>query len=100
MDFCGLLRVFESSQEVRKSEVIRLLGNKAYPHNRKKKNIFFCGQLASCFYNFTRARVHVYILRNCWAAGHEIISQYSCQNLHFVCISLVNKPSAQSHTMA
>lgn len=37
MDFCGLLRVFESSQEVRKSEVIRLLGNKAYPHNRKKK---------------------------------------------------------------
>ena len=48
MDFCGLLRVFESSQEVRKSEVIRLLGNKAYPHNRKKKNIFFCGQLPSC----------------------------------------------------
>ena len=38
MDFCGLLRVFESSQEVRKSEVIRLLGNKANPHNRKKKN--------------------------------------------------------------
>ena len=68
MDFCGLLRVFESSQEVRKSEVIRLLGNKAYPHNRKKKNIFFCGQLPSCFYNFTRARVHVYILRNCWPA--------------------------------
>ena len=48
MDFCGLLRVFESSQEVRKSEVIRLLGDKAYPHNRKKKNMFFCGQLPSC----------------------------------------------------
>jgi hypothetical protein len=48
MDFCGLLRVFESSQEVRKSEVIRLLGNKANPHNRKKKNIFFGGQLPSC----------------------------------------------------
>lgn len=47
MDFCGLLRVFESSQEVRKSEVIRLLGNKANPNNRKKKNIFFCGQLPS-----------------------------------------------------
>ena len=48
MDFCGLLRVFESSQEVRKSEVIRLLGNKANPHYRKKKNIFFCGQVTSC----------------------------------------------------
>ena len=92
MDFCGLLRVFESSQEVRKSEVIRLLGNKANPHNRKKKNIFFlwtAAQLDSCFYNFTRARVHVYILRNRWAAGHRIISLYSFQNLHFVCISLV-----------
>ena len=26
------------SQEVRRMEVIRLLGDKAYPHNRVKKN--------------------------------------------------------------
>ncbi len=76
MDFCGLLRVFESSQEVRNSEVIRLLGNKANPHNLKKKNIFFCGQLPSwpaVSITSPATRVHVYILRNCWTAGHGLV---------------------------